>query len=247
VGDIIPHERCGENDNLCSALIEPETWSILHVMDTRLLRANNPASPLIVLNTFGNEGEAVHAAVRSASKRDFSLLVVSGMDWNRDLSPWEATAVFKNDAPFGGKADEFLDIIEKQAIPDAVSELGNRPEFIAIAGYSLAGLFAIYSLYMTDVFSRAASASGSFWFPGFIDFSASHEFVKKPEKLYLSLGEQEARTRNPVMATVQENTEKLAELYRGRGIDTTFELNPGNHFKDPALRMAKGIRSILET
>jgi hypothetical protein len=100
---------------------------------------------------------------------------------------------------------------------------------------------------MTDVFSRAASASGSFWFPGFIDFSASHEFVKKPEKLYLSLGEQEARTRNPVMATVQENTEKLAELYRGRGIDTTFELNPGNHFKDPALRMAKGIRSILET
>ncbi|MDT3389657.1 MAG: alpha/beta hydrolase, partial [bacterium] len=95
--------------------------------------------------------------------------------------------------------------------------------------------------------SRAASASGSFWFPGFLEFASSREFVGKPEKLYLSLGDAEARTRNPVMATVQDNTEKLAVLYRGRGLDTVFELNPGNHFKDPALRMAKGIRSILES
>ena len=216
-------------------------------MNTRLHKADNPKAPLIVLNTFGDEGEAVYAAVRSLTKKDFSMLVVSGMDWNRDLSPWGAKAVFKNDAPFGGKADEFLDKLLDQAIHNAVSELGCKPQFIAIAGYSLAGLFALYSLYRTDVFSRAASASGSFWFPGFLEFASSREFVGKPEKLYLSLGDAEARTRNPVMATVQDNTEKLAVLYRGRGLDTVFELNPGNHFKDPALRMAKGIRSILES
>jgi len=216
-------------------------------MNTRLHKADNPKAPLIVLNTFGDEGEAVYAAVRSLTKKDFSMLVVSGMDWNRDLSPWEAKAVFKNDAPFGGKADEFLDKLLDQAIHNAVSELGCKPQFIAIAGYSLAGLFAVYSLYRTYIFSRAASASGSFWFPGFLEFASSREFVGKPEKLYLSLGDAEARTRNPVMATVQDNTEKLAVLYRGRGLDTVFELNPGNHFKDPALRMAKGIRSILES
>ena len=216
-------------------------------MVSRLYNADNPAAPLIVLNTFGNEGEAVYAAVRSLTKKDFSMLVVSGMDWNRDLSPWEAKAVFKNDAPFGGKADEFLDKLLDQAIHNAVSELGCKPQFIAIAGYSLAGLFAVYSLNRTDIFSRAASASGSFWFPGFLEFASSREFVGKPEKLYLSLGDAEARTRNPVMATVQDNTEKLAVLSRGRGLDTVFELNPGNHFKDPALRMAKGIRSILES
>ena len=216
-------------------------------METRLYKADNPAAPLIVLNTFGDEGEAVYAAVRSLTKKDLSMLVVSGMDWNRDLSPWEAPAVFKNDAPFGGKADEFLDKLLDQAIPDAISELGSKPQFIAIAGYSLAGLFAVYSLYRTDIFSRAASASGSFWFPGFLEFASSRELAKKPEKLYLSLGDQEARTRNPVMATVQDNAEKLAALFRGRGIDTVFELNPGNHFMDPALRMAKGIRSILES
>ena len=216
-------------------------------METRLYKADNPAAPLIVLNTFGDEGEAVYAAVRSLTKKDLSMLVVSGMDWNRDLSPWEAPAVFKNDAPFGGKADEFLDKLLDQAIPDAVSELGSKPQFIAIAGYSLAGLFAVYSLYRTDIFSRAASASGSFWFPGFLEFASSHEFLKKPQRLYLSLGDREAKTRNPVMSTVQDNAEKLAAMFRGRGIDTVFELNPGNHFMDPALRMAKGIRSILES
>ena len=216
-------------------------------METRLYKADNPAAPHIVLNTFGNEGEAVYDGVRSSTKKDFSMLVVSGMDWNRDLSPWEAPAVFKNDAPFGGKADEFLEKLVNQAIPDAISELGSKPEFIAIAGYSLAGLFAVYSLYVTDVFSRAASASGSFWFPGFLEFASSHSFRKKPEKLYFSLGDKEVQTRNPVMSTVQENTEKLGALYRSRGIETTYELNPGNHFKDPALRMAKGIQSILES
>ena len=216
-------------------------------MNTRLYKSTNHAAPLIVLNTFGDEGTSVYEAVRSLSGKDFSMLVVSGMDWNRDLSPWEAPPVFRNDAPFGGKSDEFLEELVNKAIPGAVSELETRPGFIAIAGYSLAGLFAVYSLYRTDVFSAASSASGSFWFTGFLEFASSHEFMVKPAGIYLSLGDTEARTRNPVMGTVQGNTEKLAELYRKKGIDTVFELNPGNHFKDPALRMARGIRSILES
>lgn len=216
-------------------------------MNTRLHKADNPKAPLIVLNTFGDEGVAVLKALRAGKGKDFSMLVVSDMDWNRDLSPWVAPAVFKNDEPFGGKADGFLKELVEQAVPDAVAELGEKPEYMAIAGYSLAGLFALYSLYRTDVFSRAASASGSFWFPGFLEFASSHEFLKKPQRLYLSLGDREAMTRNPVMSTVQDNTEKLAGLCRSKGIDTVFELNPGNHFMDPVLRMAKGIRSILES
>ena len=47
------------------------------------------------------------------------------------------------------------------------------------------------------------------------------------------------------MKTVQDNTEKIEAFYQGRGIDTTFELNPGNHFKDPVKRTAAGIAWIL--
>ncbi|MBR6235073.1 MAG: hypothetical protein IKR01_04405, partial [Spirochaetales bacterium] len=80
---------------------------------------------------------------------------------------------------------------------------------------------------------------------GFIDFASSHDLAASPSKVYLSLGDREAKTRNPVMATVQDNTEKMAQLFRDRGVDVTYELNPGNHFQEPELRMAKGICGIL--
>ena len=48
------------------------------------------------------------------------------------------------------------------------------------------------------------------------------------------------------MQKVQENTEALAEYYRRLGIDVDFEMNPGNHFRDVALRCAKGIAAISD-
>ncbi len=67
-----------------------------------------------------------------------------------------------------------------------------------------------------------------------------------PEKLYLSLGDREAKTGNPVLRTVQDNTKHLIFHFERSGLDATWELNPGNHFKNPVLRSAKGIRAILE-
>ena len=214
-------------------------------MKTKTFRSTAPDASLVVLNTFEGEGALVFDLVRSMTDADFSLLEVSGMDWNRDLSPWEAPAVFKNDAPFGGKADDYLRELTEKVIPAAVSEMGSKPKSVFIAGYSLAGLFAVYSLYKTSVFSGAASASGSFWFPGFLEFVSSHELASKPSKVYLSLGDKEAKTRNSVMSMVQDNTERLVTLYKAKGIDVVYELNPGNHFQDPAKRMAKGIARLL--
>ena len=214
-------------------------------MKTKTFRSKTPDAPLVVLNTIEGEGALVFNSVRSMTDADFSLLEVSGMDWNRDLSPWEAPAVFKNDAQFGGKADDYLHELTEKVIPAAVSEMGSKPKSVFIAGYSLAGLFAVYSLYKTSVFSGAASASGSFWFPGFLEFVSSHELASKPSKVYLSLGDKEAKTRNSVMSMVQDNTERLVTLYKAKGIDVVYELNPGNHFQDPAKRMAKGIARLL--
>ncbi|MBO4716314.1 MAG: hypothetical protein J5599_00275 [Spirochaetales bacterium] len=214
-------------------------------MKIKTIRSTAPDASLVVLNTFEGEGALVFDLVGSMTDADFSILEVSGMDWNRDLSPWEAPAVFKNDAPFGGKADDYLHELTEKVIPAAVSEMGSKPKSVFIAGYSLAGLFAVYSLYKTSVFSGAASASGSFWFPGFLEFVSSHELASKPSKVYLSLGDREAKTRNSVMSMVQDNTERLVNLYKAKGIDVVYELNSGNHFQDPAKRMAKGIARLL--
>ena len=201
--------------------------------------------PLIVLNTFEGGGAQVLAEARKMGGGDFSLLSVGGLDWNRDMSPWECAPVMAQDEGYAGGADAYLSLLLEEILPEGLKRLPESPSWTGIAGYSLAGLFALYALYRTDTFARAASMSGSLWFPGFGDFVRSHDMKRAPEKLYLSLGDKEAKTRNPYLKTVQENTEAAVQLYRDRGLDVTWELNPGNHFRDAELRSAKGILGIL--
>jgi hypothetical protein len=59
------------------------------------------------------------------------------------------------------------------------------------------------------------------------------------------LGDEEARTNNALLSTVADRTVALAKHYRRQGIDVTYELNPGDHYQDAALRSAKGIKAIL--
>lgn len=171
---------------------------------------------------------------------NYVLIGLYGYDWNRDLSPWPSKAIFKNGEDFKGEGDEYLKKITEEVIPS----LGVQAEYYALAGYSLAGLFALYAAYRCDVFSKIVSASGSLWYPGLIDFVRNNELSKKVDTIYLSLGDKEARTKNPVMAAVEENTELIYSLYKDK-IKCTFELNEGNHFKDAPYRLYKGIRYIL--
>lgn len=104
------------------------------------------------------------------------------------------------------------------------------PAWREIAGYSLAGLFVLYDIYQTDVFSLVGYISGSLWFPGLKEYIFSYEPKRRSDRIYFSLGDKEAKTRNPVLKTVQKNTEMIQAFYQGKGIDTMFQLNPGNHF-----------------
>ena len=200
-------------------------------------------APIIFLLTGDEDGARVWDAARQLTARPFSLVTIPVTDWNRDLSPWAARRVFKGGEDFGGGADAFLRTLESEIVP-AVRAEADAP--CILAGYSLAGLCAAYAAYRTTAFSGVISASGSLWFPGFLDFAASHAFARKPERVYFSLGDKESRTKNPVMRLVEDNTRKLCDAYTAQGIETTFERNPGNHFQDAELRLAKGIAWILE-
>lgn len=201
--------------------------------------------PVIYLNTFGNEGAQVYDALQKAGSPKFNLVAVSGLDWNHDMAPWDCPPVTKNGDPFTAGADDCLKILTDDIIPAAEAEIDGTPAYRGIAGYSLAGLFAVYALYKTDMFSAAAGVSGSFWFPGFKEFAANHKMKCKPEYLYFSLGDREYKTRNVLMKTVQIDTEELAAFYKAQGIDTEFFLNPGNHFQNSVSRTASAIKSVL--
>ena len=210
-----------------------------------LYRETGASLPLIVFNAFEEDGSEILASASSLSCPPFHFLCVGNLNWDEELSPWPSPAIYKNEPPFGGGADLYLEQLTQEVLPAARAALPDVPAFTAITGYSLAGLFSVYALYKTDVFHRAASMSGSLWYPGFVDFCRSHEMKCRPEKLYFSLGDREAHTRNPLLQKVQENTESLAAFYRDQGLDVTWELNPGNHFMDSALRSAKGIAALL--
>ena len=207
--------------------------------------AGGAGAPLVLMNAFENECRETFEELRKMTAADFSLAAVRITSWNRDMSPWETAPVFKSDELFTGGADAYLGKLTGEILPAMINELGSEPEYTVLAGYSLAGLFAVYAMYKTSAFSRIVSVSGSMWYPGFPDYAKTHELAARPEKLYLSLGDRESKTRNKVMEPVERNTAELHEYYRSLGIDTVFELNPGNHFHDPAGRLAKGIAWVL--
>ncbi len=169
-----------------------------------------------------------------------ALIFISGFDWNRDLSPWPAKAVF-GEENFGGQADAFLNELTGRIIPAAEQALDIRPEWRGIAGYSLAGLFAVYAAFRTDVFTRIASASGSMWYDGWMDFARSTPLSAPITRACFSVGAKEKKTRNPRMQPVEENTRAMCALLAGRGADSSFVLHPGNHFTDADKRLAEAI------
>ena len=163
------------------------------------------------------------------SSTTFTLVAFRIRHWNVELSPWKAPAVFGRE-DFGEGASNTLCYV----LDELVTRFkGNR---YCLGGYSLAGLFALWSGYQMDVFSSIVGASPSVWFPKWIEYADRHQM--KANRVYLSLGDKETKARNPIMARVGECIERMHKLL---DCEKMVEWNEGNHFKDNAIRTAKGL------
>lgn len=163
------------------------------------------------------------------------LIAVRIDDWNNDLSPWPAPAVFGKES-FGGGGSKTLGELLKLC--------GDKSKSYYIGGYSLAGLFALWAAYQTDAFHGVAAASPSVWFPGFAAYMKKKEI--HTDEVYLSLGDEEEKARNPVLATVGDRIRAAYNLLREQGVDCVLEWNEGNHFRDTDLRTAKAFAGVLK-
>ena len=226
--------------------------------DILLFQAEEPNRPLIIQNAFPESFVQIVKAYEETGLPDVNLALISVAGWDREMTPWDCRDALREqgglplfpslksqDAGLGG-AEQYLKTLTKEILPALRERIAGVPPFHAITGYSLAGLFALYALYADDTFDRAASVSGSLWFPGFRDFVKNHEMKRKPDRVYLSLGDKECRTKNPLMRTVQESTEEIFLFFKEQGIDVAYELNPGNHFKDEGKRIMRGIGKLVE-
>lgn len=211
-----------------------------------LIKSVNKNAPLVVIPSFENNGQEIFNETKKITKEEFSLLIVYDLDWNDDLSPYFAKSIFKNAPDFKGEADKFLDYLTTDLIRKVCYDENINSSYFILVGYSMAGLFSIYSLYKTDCFKKIGSVSGSLWYPGFVDFINRNKITKKIFTLYMSLGDKEKHTKNIYMKKVEENTSKIFNLIKQEFINAKFEFNPGNHFQDEAIRIAKCIKYLLE-
>jgi predicted alpha/beta superfamily hydrolase len=200
----------------------------------------------VILNSYIKYGAEVRKNCSELGCPDFTLAEISGFDWYDDMSPWAVPSVGGNEPQTGGKADACLELLTGKILPKIKDEAGVEPRCVMLAGYSLAGLFALYASTRCAEFRAVASCSGSMWFPGFREYIETRDAGVFPELVYLSLGDREARTGNELLRTVEENTAVISSVLARNGVKTYFEMNKGNHFKQSALRTAKGIKWILE-
>ena len=92
------------------------------------------------------------AAIRTLTDADFLLIAIKVQNWNTDLSPWAAPAVFGKEEFGNGASDTLAEVLK---------HCTDQKKTYIIGGYSLAGLFALWSAYQTDVFKGVAAASPS--------------------------------------------------------------------------------------
>ena len=207
--------------------------------------STEPEVPIIYLSTFSGEGQKIFETAQAAGCPPFIRVTSSDLDWNHDIVPWNSPPAFKNAVPCTGGADDYLRLLMEEIIPTAEKDIKGVLSWRGIAGYSLAGLFALYAIYQSVLFSRVGSISGSLWFPGIEEYIFSHEAKRWPDCVYFSLGDKGGKTRNTVLRSVRQNTEEIHAFYRGKGIDTVFHLNPGNHYNQAVERKAAGVCWLL--
>ncbi len=201
----------------------------------------NPESSTILVQMVDDhdlsviESEIHH--IQELSGNDFGLIAVKMDNWNEDLSPWKAPAVFGKE-DFGDGASRTLEYVLEKIAP---VDLSDKKYYLG--GYSLAGLFALWAAFQTDRFEGVAAASPSIWFPGFMEYMKENEILVM--SVYLSLGDKEDRIRNPVMSSVGERIREGYQYLKDDGVDCILEWNQGNHFKEPDRRMAKAFSWVM--
>ena len=145
--------------------------------------------------------------IQSLANKSFTLVAFEIIDWQSELTPWTVPAVFGK-IPFGDGAIATLSFIKDILIPQMEQkQLFDKDKMkCVLGGYSLAGFFALWSAYQTELFDGIAAVSPSVWYPQWMEYAE----INKPlaTSIYLSLVIRKRRRRTPQwprLATVFAN------------------------------------------
>ena len=187
--------------------------------------------------------ESEHPWLESmAESHEASFVVISGVNWEEDLTPWKAPGL--KGGEFAGRARYFLDLLKTDLFFNLEASLKIQKAQRSIVGVSLSGLFAVWASLSMPFFSAVGSVSGSLWYDGFMEWMKEHTDTVT-EMYYFSLGDKEKDGKNKRLASVEEATLEAVDLLKSVGKEVTFEYNEGNHFGPLIGRIEKAITKLL--
>ena len=193
----------------------------------------------ILIQTLGNHERGIFdrtaELIAQATGIPFVLAAFQVFDWDLDLTPWHDDAINRK-PEVGTMTGDTLRYVKESLLPALENEYGKLP--VILGGYSLGGLFALWSSSQTDRFSAIAAASPSLWIRDWLDFAETHPL--KTAKVYLSLGDQEEHVQNRAIARVGDSVRGEYELLKAQLGDgnCTLAWNSGGHFQDGDIRLA---------
>ena len=220
--------------------------SIINGRECFLSDAINPK--YILIQTLGNHERGIFdrtaELIAESCGVPFVLAAFQVFDWDLDLTPWHDDAIDRK-AEVGTKTGETLGYVTESLLPALEADYGKLP--VILGGYSLGGLFALWSSMQTDRFSAVAAASPSLWIKDWLDYAKDRPV--KAGKVYLSLGDQEEHVKNRSIARVGDSVRGEYELLQsqlGRE-NCTLVWNPGGHFQDGDKRLASAFSWCIKS
>ncbi|MCM1254812.1 MAG: alpha/beta hydrolase-fold protein [Duncaniella sp.] len=186
--------------------------------------------------------------VPTARKYNVSIVVITNIDWNNDLTPWPAPGEAKGCPDFNGRAPEFLKTLTESVIPE-IDRRYSLPENIerTLVGVSLSGLFTLWQWALNDTFKNIATLSGSYWYDDFELWIFRQSFAGKKGKCYMLLGNDEPNSNTQAYRKVGVCTENIVGYLRRQGVDITYDIVPGNHFQYGIERLNKAFRNLFKS
>ena len=109
----------------------------------RIWSGGKTALPTVYIHSVAGDGHQVWEACRRIGCPNFNLVSVHDFDFEGELTPWTAPGVRKEQPPFKGNAERYLTELLDRIMPETEAKLPAPPLYNALAGYSLAGLFAL--------------------------------------------------------------------------------------------------------
>lgn len=183
--------------------------------------------------------ECTETLTRWSSEHECCMVELSGMDWNKDLTPWPSKG-------FGGKAETFLQTLQCKVLPTVeVSLLGGKATKRLLMGISLSGLFAVWAWIRSTDFDHIVSLSGSFWYEGFAEWIEAERLSHKDGCAYFTISSSECRNKKGRFGTVGERTNRVVDAIKRASIHVVgYEITHGSHFSPIAPRIDLALKKI---